>query len=79
MNKFLHYFTEAVLHAHRENTRAEALEAVRRVLKSAPDWDGGRTHRKKPLRPIGKHGSNDYHSVRKNIENIHHNNLISTK
>ena len=37
---------DVIVMLHPGTTRLDALEKIRRVLKSAPDWDGGRTHRK---------------------------------
>ena len=31
---------------HRDVTRSQAFDAARRVLKSAPDWGGSRSHKK---------------------------------
>ena len=37
---------DALLAMHRDATRNQAFDAARRVLKSAPDWGGSRSHKK---------------------------------
>lgn len=39
-------------------TRSDVYETVRRVLKSAPDWDGGRVARRTPLKGQQEHMEN---------------------
>ena len=40
------FLTDTILTSHEDTSKIEAFDCVRRILKSAPDWNNGRTLRK---------------------------------